>query len=64
MMFVNFTAFILGAAFICDFNGFVFFLLKIVRLKMTLIDVFWIVIYRCVGSRCSILADIYEILHF
>lgn len=63
-MLVNFTSFILGAAFIHSFNEFGFFLLKIVRLKMALIRVFWLVIYRCVESGCSSLADVYEILYF
>jgi len=41
-----------------------FFVLKIIRLKMALMQVFGLVIYRCVGSRCSILAGVYKILHF
>lgn len=63
VMLVNFTAFLLGAAFIHNFNAFGIFLLKIIRL-MTLIRVFWLMIYRCARSGCSILAGIYEILHF
>lgn len=43
---VNFTAFSHGAPFIHNFKGFEIFLLKIIRLKMVLIHVFWLVIYR------------------
>lgn len=44
VMVVDFTAFVVNAAFIHNFNGLGFFLLKIIRLRMSLI-------YVCSGLR-------------